>query len=149
MEIIKRNGLQANPLAGIADPNAVEAVCSLCGGFGAVNRDGYCGTDECSLSALEYARHHPELKALVNLGSIRVLLLKRLERHSDPVMPEMYVPKKDTGLCEISECTQIARPRDLLCNQCRRENPKHRKRLPKGSGLHNRIRGLEGIRVGK
>lgn len=149
MEIIKRNGLQPNPLAGIADPNAVEAVCSLCGGFGSVNRDGYCGTDECSQSALEYARAHPELKALVNLGSIRVLLLRRLERHSDPVPPAMYVPQKESGLCEMHECTNIARPRDLLCNLHRREFPKHRKRLPKGSGLQNRIKGLAGIKLGK
>lgn len=149
MKIIKRNGLQANPLAGIADPTAREAVCLLCGRYMAVDVDSYCRTDECSEAALDYAKRHPELRALIDVGSIKILLLTRLERHSDPVPPDMYVVKPDTDgdHCEIHECTQFARPRDLICVAHRLAHPKHRRRLPKASGVENRIKGLADIKL--
>ena len=152
MKIYKKPGLQANPLAGLsdlADPTVREAICRLCGHYGPVSRQDYCGTEECSIQALDYARRNPKLNAIRNLGSITVLLRHKLERYADPVVPDMYVVKPDTDgdHCEIGECKEFSRPKDLICNPHRRDLPKHRRRLPNASGLTNRIKGLGDIKL--
>lgn len=131
-----------------ADPEAREAICPLCGRYMAVQgKDGYCGTEECSEAVLDYARReHPE--AIVKAGNMTILLLGKLHRHADPIPPESLKPDAaETGICEYAGCDTFARPRDTLCNQHRRENPKRPNNYGRDGVLQNRIKGLDKLKL--
>ena len=139
-------------LSGLADPNAREAVCPLCGRYMAVfPPDNYCNTDECGEAALDYAKAHPELKAIVKAGDMTILLLSKLHRHADPVMPESLKPAAvDTGYCEYAGCETFAKPRDSLCNEHRRKNPKAANNANKHREvLGNKIKGFDRVKAAK
>jgi len=112
-------------LADLADPDAKEAICPLCGGFGYVNRNGYCGTEECSLATLERARReHPE--TVMRYPGLTVLNTSKLHKYGDPDYSHLMPPEDDSS-CATPGCTEFARPNDSLCIPCRRKNPKQPK----------------------
>jgi hypothetical protein len=131
-----------------ADPTAREGTCPLCGRYMAVfPPDGYCNTEECSEAILDYARReHPE--AIVKAGDMTILLLGKLHRYADPIPPESMSPDAvETGVCEYAGCSLFAKPRDSLCNEHRRQNPKARNNTGKSRQiLGNRIKGFDRVK---
>lgn len=131
----------------LADPNVPEGTCPLCGHFMALNASGYCGTEQCGEDILAYAKiEKPE--ALANFGSIKVLLLGQLHRYKEPVPPEELYGKAEYGKCEFSDCHELSRPRDTLCNEHRKSHPKRPNNHGKSTKMAgNRIKGIENVRL--
>jgi len=109
-------------LSDLADPDAKEAICPLCGRYGYVDKSGYCVTDQCSEATLDYARRErPD--AIIDVCGVTVLLKGKLHRYAEPTYDHL-LPAQDEHRCAIAGCDELAKPKDSLCNQCRRKYPK-------------------------